>query len=165
MTRSLFTKILQVLVLRSGGSYAYSMAEKTWSKERRERLISFVRKNVACLFSYKNLSKPVYSLKMDAFGDFVVCKETGLPVVLNTKYSTKYQTVISSTQQVVFKEILPNILHELHYEKTVDGSLTCRPTGINKLSNLFQSLYFYKGVFAEIRSFLNNCDYCKINFQ
>ncbi len=27
--RSLFTKILQLLVLRSGGSYAYSMAEKT----------------------------------------------------------------------------------------------------------------------------------------
>ncbi len=48
MTRSLFTKIVQPLVLRSGGSYAYSMAENTCSKERRQRLINFIQKNNPC---------------------------------------------------------------------------------------------------------------------
>ncbi len=64
------------------------MAEKTWSKERKERLINFVRKNIAGLFSYKNKSKPVFSLKMDVFGDLAVGKETCLPVILNRKYLT-----------------------------------------------------------------------------
>ena len=51
----------------------------------------------------------------------------------------------------------------MHMGKSIDGSDTCLPCGVNAISKKFNDKYHYKGSYRIIRKFLKDCKSYKIN--
>ena len=154
--------ILKVLVIRYNRDFSQSVILECFSKPQILALKSFVLKNARNFFLGRNQLKPIYSLKIDSLGNFIVDRYNELPVVLHHSYS-KCNKELIDCKEVICLENVTDVLTDLHCTKTIDGSSSCVPGGINALSKTFNRKFFFKGVFKEIRSFLKDCESCRVN--
>ena len=154
--------LLKFLVILDSRFFSCKVADKKWDKQHKEGWKMFVRKNAFNLYKNKNQQRPIFELKKDTVGRYAVNKHDNLPIVLRNVYSKATKSYVE-TKEVVYDEVLNLVLDEMHKGKSVNGSDTCLPGGINALSKRFNDQFYYKGSYRVIRKFLKDCKTCKIN--
>ena len=150
-----------LIVISEYKIYALTLADKSFSKSQKRAFHAFIRKYYRNFYNSKNRNKPVYALKVDLLGDFVVNKFNGLPVIIHNSYSKASKTLLES-RELVYDEYLDSILEDIHYT-TVNGVKSCVPGGVNALSKAFNAKFYFMGVFKKIGSFLKACKSCRVN--
>ena len=120
----------------------------------------FMKRNKKNLFFKKNGKKPIYELQFDNENELML--EDGCPIININSYDTRFNAV-KSTRRVIYQEKMQDTLRSLHNIVSPDGSVTCQPGGINVMSKMFNSKFYYKGNNDAIKSFLKNCVTCQIN--
>ena len=133
-------------------TYALTLASKSFSKSQKRAFHAFIRKYYRNFYNCRNRNKPVYALKLDLLGEFVVNEFNGLPVIIHNSYSKASKMLVES-RELVYDEYLDSILEDIHYT-TVNGVKSCVPGGVNALSKAFNTKFYFKGVFKRIGSFL-----------
>lgn len=133
--------------------------ENLKSQETTEEVSSFFKSNKRKLFDRRSTQRPIYTIEMN--GNEIVKDKYGVPVVLVHRYDRDHS--LMCTKVLLYKEVLQEVLEQLHHLPVKKGSFTCLPGGINGLSKLFSSTYQFNGSFEIIKAFLANCENCQLN--